>query len=44
MAPDDTIELIRLLGAMGLPDAARDLGIEALALYVPPPAPPAPAQ
>jgi len=44
LAPDDTIELVRLLVAMGLPDAARDLGIEALALYVPPPPPPVPAQ
>jgi hypothetical protein len=45
MAPDVTIELVRLLGAMGLPDAAHDLGIEALALYVPPPPPPpAPAK
>ena len=43
LAPDDTIELIRLLGAMGLPDSARDLGLEALALYVPPPPPPPPA-
>jgi hypothetical protein len=43
LAPDDTIEFVRLLGAMGLPDSARDLGIEALALYVPPP-PPAPVQ
>ncbi len=40
MAPDTTVELVRLLGAMGLPVAARDLGIEALALYVPPPLPP----
>jgi hypothetical protein len=46
LAPDDTIELVRLVGAMGLADSARDLGIEALALYVspPPPPPPAPAQ
>lgn len=45
MAPDVTVELVRLLGAMGLPDAARDLGLEALALYVPPPpAPVAPAK
>jgi len=45
LAPDDTIELVRLLAAMGLPDSARDLGIEALALYVPPPLPPpAPTQ
>ena len=43
LAPDDTIELIRLLAAMGLPDSARDLGVEALALYVPPP-PAAPAR
>ena len=40
MDPNATIELVRLLGAMGLPDAARDLGLEALALYVPPPPPP----
>jgi len=44
LAPDDTIELVRLLGAMGLPDAAHDIGIEALALYVPPPPPPALSQ
>ena len=43
MAPDATVELVRLLGAMGLPDAARDLGLEALALYVSPPPPPPPA-
>lgn len=39
MAPDATIELVRLLAGMGLPDAARDLGLEALALYVAPPLP-----
>ena len=40
MAPDTTIELVRLLGAIGVPDAARDIGMEALMLYVaPPPAP-----
>ena len=44
LAPDVTIELVRLLGAMGLPDAAREFGLEALALYVPPPPPPAPAK
>jgi hypothetical protein len=43
MDPNTTVELVRLVGAMGLPDAARDLGLEALALYVPPP-PPAPAR
>jgi len=43
MAPDVTIELVRLLGAMGLPDVAHDLGIEALALYVQPPPPPPPS-
>jgi hypothetical protein len=42
MDPNVTVELVRLVGAMGLPDAARDLGIEALALYVPPPPPPPP--
>ena len=43
LAPGDTIELVRLLGAMGLPDSAREVGIEALVLYVPPP-PPVPRQ
>ena len=45
LAPNATIEFVRLLGAMGLPDAAHDLGMEAMMLYVPPPPPPAaPAQ
>jgi hypothetical protein len=43
LAPGATIELVRLLGAMGQPDAAHDLAMEALALYVPPPLPPPPA-
>lgn len=43
MAPDVTIELVRLLGEMNLPDTAHRLAVEALALYVPPPLPPAPA-
>ncbi len=43
LAPDTTIEFVRLLAGMGLPDAARDLGLEALALYVAPPPAPVPA-
>ena len=42
LAPNVTIEFVRLLGAMGLPNAALDLGMEALKLYVPPPPPPPP--
>jgi hypothetical protein len=41
LAPQVTTEFVRLLVAMGLPDAARDIALEALTLYVPPPAPPA---
>jgi len=36
MAPDTTIECVRLLGAMGLPRAAHDIAMEALMLYVEP--------
>ncbi len=42
LAPDVTIEFVRLLGAMGLPDAAHDFSLQALALYVAPPPPPPP--
>ncbi|MBU6298495.1 MAG: hypothetical protein KGJ79_12225 [Alphaproteobacteria bacterium] len=41
LAPDTTIEFVRLLGAMGLPRAAHDLGMDALVLYVAPPQAPA---
>lgn len=43
LAPDVTIEFVRLLGAMGLPDAAHALGMDALLSYVPPPQMPPPA-
>jgi len=43
LAPNVTIEFVRLLGTMGLPVAARQLGLEALMLYIPPPLPPPPA-
>jgi hypothetical protein len=43
MAPDVTIELVRQLREMDLPNAAHGLSDEALALYVPPPLPPPPA-
>ena len=42
MAPDVTIELVRQLGAMGLPQSAKLLAIDALAHYEPPPLPPSP--
>jgi len=42
LAPDVTIKFVRLLRAMGLPNAAHDVAIEALAQYVPPPLPPPP--
>jgi hypothetical protein len=40
LAPDATVELVRLVGSMGLPESARALGLDALMQYVPPPAPP----
>jgi hypothetical protein len=40
LSPDVTVEFVRLLGAMGLPDAARAVACEAAMLYVPPPPPP----
>ncbi|MDE2265044.1 MAG: hypothetical protein KGL29_04030 [Alphaproteobacteria bacterium] len=43
LAPDTTIEFVRLLGAMGLPGAAHDIAMDALLLYVPP-RPSAPAR
>ncbi|MDE2182171.1 MAG: hypothetical protein KGJ78_04040 [Alphaproteobacteria bacterium] len=44
LAPDVTVEFVRLLESMGLADGARRLAFEALAEYVPPPPlPPQPA-
>ena len=42
MAPDVSIEFVRQLGYLGLPDAARALALDALAQYEPPPPPPPP--
>ena len=46
LAPDATIEFVRLLVGMNEPQMARALALDALAQYVPPPppAPPAPAK
>jgi hypothetical protein len=43
LAPEATVEMVRLLQAMNQGDAARALALEALAQFVPPPLPPAPA-
>ncbi|HUO98382.1 MAG TPA: hypothetical protein VMU01_06920 [Rhizomicrobium sp.] len=42
MAPDVTIDFVRLIASMGEARAARGLAFEALAQYVPPPLPPQP--
>jgi hypothetical protein len=42
LAPDVTIEFVRQIGNMGLPQSARLLAVDALAQYVPPPLPPSP--
>jgi hypothetical protein len=39
LAPDATIEFVRLLESMNIPDTARAVALEAAMLYVPPPAP-----
>lgn len=39
LSPDVTVEFVRLLGAMDLPQAARAVALEAAMLYVPPPPP-----
>jgi hypothetical protein len=42
LAPEATVEMVRLLQAMNQADAARALALEALAQFVPPPLPPPP--
>ena len=42
MAPDVSIEFVRQLGYLGLPDSARALALDAMAQYEPPPPPPPP--
>jgi hypothetical protein len=43
LAPEATIEMVRLLQTMNQAEAARALALEALAQFVPPPLPPPPA-